>query len=298
MNRSRKQSSTNYPMNFFMADSTDHIAGKTGLEPTVTISKNGGAFAAAAGAVTEIGNGWYSLAGNATDRNTLGEFLLHSSATGADPTDEKYTIESHDPFNLAEPGAKMDLIDAPNATAVTAIQSGLALDSVVAKEATLATVAGYLDTEIADIKAKTDLIPASPAAVGSAMTLTSDYPLKTDLATKAEIAAINEKIDTIDSNVDAILVDTGTTIPALINSDSGAGTIQHTYTLEAPVGTPCADARIYLSTDSLKANIIHEGITNALGQVTFNVDLPVGTTVYLWRYKTGVDFVNPDVEEI
>ncbi|HOU69183.1 MAG TPA: hypothetical protein PKW49_11530, partial [Paludibacteraceae bacterium] len=67
---------------------------------------------------------------------------------------------------------------------------------------------------------------------------------------------------------------------------------------EAPVGTPCADARIYLSTDALKANIIHEGITNALGQVTFNVDLPVGTTVYLWRYKTGVDFVNPDVEEI
>jgi len=26
-------------MNFFMADSGDHIAGKTGLEPTVTISK-------------------------------------------------------------------------------------------------------------------------------------------------------------------------------------------------------------------------------------------------------------------
>jgi hypothetical protein len=48
----------------------------------------------------------------------------------------------------------------------------------------------------------------------------------------------------------------------------------------------------------LKANIIHEGTTNALGQVTFNVDLPVGTTVYLWRYKTGIDFVNPDVEEI
>ena len=145
MNRSRKQSSTNYPMNFFMADSGDHIAGKTGLEPTVTISKNGSSFTSPDGAVTEIGNGWYSLAGNATDRNTLGEFLLHAEATGADPADEKYTIESHDPFNLAEPGdemsltsdydaaknaaaagAKMDLIDAPNATAVDAIQSGLA----------------------------------------------------------------------------------------------------------------------------------------------------------------------------
>ena len=78
----------------------------------------------------------------------------------------------------------------------------------------------------------------------------------------------------------------------------GIGPTEHIYTLEAPVGTPCADARIYLSTDTLKANIIHEGVTNALGQVTFNVDLPVGTTVYLWRYKTGIDFVNPDVEEI
>lgn len=39
--------------------------------------------------------------------------------------------------------------------------------------ATLSTIAGYLDTEIAAIKAKTDNLPASPAAVGSAMTLTS-----------------------------------------------------------------------------------------------------------------------------
>ena len=78
----------------------------------------------------------------------------------------------------------------------------------------------------------------------------------------------------------------------------GIGPNEHVYTLQAPVGVPCSDARVYLSTDALKANIIHEGITNALGQVTFSVDLPVGTTVYLWRYKTGVDFVNPDVEEI
>lgn len=34
-------------------------------------------------------------------------------------------------------------------------------------------IGGFVDTEVAAIKAKTDLIPASPAAVGSAMTLTS-----------------------------------------------------------------------------------------------------------------------------
>jgi len=50
----------------------------------------------------------------------------------------------------------------------TELQSGLATDAL------LTTVAGYLDTEIAAIKAKTDNLPASPAAVGSAMTLTAD----------------------------------------------------------------------------------------------------------------------------
>jgi hypothetical protein len=39
--------------------------------------------------------------------------------------------------------------------------------------ADLVTIAAYVDTEVAAIKAKTDNLPASPAAVGSAMTLTS-----------------------------------------------------------------------------------------------------------------------------
>jgi hypothetical protein len=99
----RKQNSTGYPVQFFLTSSTDHISGATGLTPTVTLSKNGGAFAAASGAVTEVGNGWYSLAGNATDRNTLGELLLHATATGADPTERLLAIVPWDPFdpNLA-----------------------------------------------------------------------------------------------------------------------------------------------------------------------------------------------------
>lgn len=46
------------------------------------------------------------------------------------------------------------------ASAVTEIQSGLATSSEVT------TVAGYIDTEVAAIKAKTDNLPAAPAAVG------------------------------------------------------------------------------------------------------------------------------------
>ena len=81
------QSSTQAALVFLMIDSTDHITGKTGLTPTVTISKNGGTFASPSGAVTEIANGWYKVAGNATDTNTLGPLALHATATGADPTD-------------------------------------------------------------------------------------------------------------------------------------------------------------------------------------------------------------------
>jgi hypothetical protein len=86
------QSTSTKAIPFYMVDSTDHIAAKTGLSPTVTISKNGAAFGAPAGAVTEIGSGWYKVAGNATDSNTLGALLVHATATGADPYDIEHEI--------------------------------------------------------------------------------------------------------------------------------------------------------------------------------------------------------------
>jgi hypothetical protein len=92
-----KQSSTAQPLVFLMLDSADHISPKTGLTCTVTLSKAGAAFASPAGAVTEIGSGWYKVAGNATDTNTLGPLLLHATATGADPSDIGYNVVAFDP---------------------------------------------------------------------------------------------------------------------------------------------------------------------------------------------------------
>lgn len=82
-----KQSSATRHIMFLMVDSTDHVTGKTGLTPTVTISKNAGTFASPAGAITEVSGGWYKLAANATDSNTLGLLALHATGTAADPTD-------------------------------------------------------------------------------------------------------------------------------------------------------------------------------------------------------------------
>lgn len=147
---------------FLMVDSNDHVTGKTGLSPTVTLSKAGGAFASPAGIVAAVGSGWYKVAGNATDTATLGPLVLHATGTGADPCDVEFVVVAFDPLaSLATPtnitaasGVAVSSIaaNAVNASAlatdaVTEIQSGLAT------AANLATVASYLDTEIAVILA-------------------------------------------------------------------------------------------------------------------------------------------------
>ena len=70
---------------FFMADSTDHVTGKTGLTVTATRSIDGAAFAACANAVSEIANGFYKISLNATDLNGT-TIALKFTAAGADPT--------------------------------------------------------------------------------------------------------------------------------------------------------------------------------------------------------------------
>ena len=91
---------------------------------------------------------------------------------------------------------------------VADVQSGLATAAAVT------TVAGYIDTEVAAIlaavdtevaaiKAKTDNLPASPAAVGSAMTLSAGAITAAVIATGA-IDADALATDAVDEIVDAV----------------------------------------------------------------------------------------------
>ena len=79
--------STAHNRAFLMVQSSDHITGLTGATVTVTLSKNGAAFGAAGGAITEIASGWYSVALNTTDTGTAGDLAIHCTATSGDPTD-------------------------------------------------------------------------------------------------------------------------------------------------------------------------------------------------------------------
>jgi hypothetical protein len=91
-----KQSTTRDVM-FYMVQSADDKSGLTGATVTVNISKNGGAFAAAAGAVSEVANGWYKVALTTADSNTLGDLAFRCTATSANDTDFVRQVVAFDP---------------------------------------------------------------------------------------------------------------------------------------------------------------------------------------------------------
>ena len=82
------------PIPIFHALSSDHITGAISLFPTVTISKNGAAFASPLGVVAEIGLGWYKLTPTAADTSMVGTLAVHSTAATADPDDVLYAVEA------------------------------------------------------------------------------------------------------------------------------------------------------------------------------------------------------------
>lgn len=111
--RVRKQSTSTYGIPIYMVLSSDHVSAATGKTVSVTLSKNGGAFGAASGAVSELSSGVYLLAGNTTDTNTLGSLVVLATASGCDPYLVEYTVVSFDPFD----STRLGLASLPNAAA-------------------------------------------------------------------------------------------------------------------------------------------------------------------------------------
>src|SRR5690606_18862193 len=104
---------TSVSIPFLMVSEVDHITGSVGKTVTLTISKNGSAFAAPSGSVVEIGNGWYRFEPDAADVNALGKLLLHAEADGCDPVDLEVTVVAFDPYDPT----RLGLAALPNAAA-------------------------------------------------------------------------------------------------------------------------------------------------------------------------------------
>lgn len=89
--RDLKQS-TPEPVRLFLTLASDHVTGATGKALTVTLAKPGAGFAAAAGAVTERGHGWYDYTPTAGEVDTLGELAIHATAADCDPADRAVLV--------------------------------------------------------------------------------------------------------------------------------------------------------------------------------------------------------------
>ena len=173
----------------FLTDSTDHVTGLTGATLTISLSKDGAAFGAITPVVTERGDGWYSLAMTTSHTDTLGDLVLHITAASADPIDlreQVFALLPGDAVTVGSIGANVITAASIATDAVTEIQSGLATASV-----------------LASVKAQTDLIPASPAAVGDAMALTAGAisAVQSGLATSGDLTAVKAKTDSLNFTV-------------------------------------------------------------------------------------------------
>jgi hypothetical protein len=97
MGYSLLQNQTSRALIFRLRSSTDSVTPLAGVTPTVAFSKNGAAFAAPAGALTEIGVGFWKVAGNATDQNTLGPLILNATVSGGNTTEEVFEVVAYNP---------------------------------------------------------------------------------------------------------------------------------------------------------------------------------------------------------
>lgn len=164
-----KQSTASLALVFRLVQSSDHITPKTGASPTVTLSKNGGAYAAAAGAVSEIGNGLYKVAPNSADSDTLGILALHATAADADPAAMAYAVVANIESDSISAIAALNNLSAAGVRSELATELARIDAAVSSRNATAPDNAG-----VAAIKSKTDNLPAAPAA-------TSDIPSIPDI---------------------------------------------------------------------------------------------------------------------
>ena len=205
-------------------DDTDGKTAETALtigQADIRLSKNGGDIAQSnntAGA-THDELGYYDIPLDTTDTGTLGRLRVLVSKAGALPVWQDFLIVTANVFdtfcsagslNVNAVSLSTDAITAASvkADAVTKIQNGLAtsaaldaVDNFIDTE--VAAILAAVDTEVAAIKAKTDNLPASPAAVGSAMTLTAAYDkAKDDVLTP--LAVVDSIVDGLKTTLDNI----------------------------------------------------------------------------------------------
>ena len=182
-------------------DDTDGVTAETGLSianTDIKLSKAGGTMAAKnSGGGTHDADGWYTITLDATDTATVGTLQVSCKVAGAAPVFAEFQVIEE---------AVYDALYASGATG--ALPATLVQGGINTTAGTITTLDG-LDTAQDTQHATTQ---ASLATVDS----------NVDAVLVDTGTTLPASIATVDSNVDAILVDTGTTIPAILGTPAGA----------------------------------------------------------------------------
>jgi len=240
--------------------------------------------------------GW---AGTTTD-TILGAFQALFKKSGATTPADLGTV--FDPATDSLPAVYDKVAALPTASAIkTELEAaGSYLEAIKAKTDNLPTDPADdsdIDAAIAALKTILDKLDTAMEADGAVYKFTKnaleDAPSGggDDAATVAAAVWEEAKTDHTTAGTYGAYLDM-----AISSIGTGTGDIAFTYTMtEDDEVTPISGVTVKVSTDSDGASMIRQGITDADGEVVFNMD---AGTRYFWRYKDGYYFDNPDIEVV
>lgn len=193
----------------------------------------------------------------------------------------------------AEAGDEMDLVDAPNSTAVSAIQSGLATPGDIPDISDLAleaTVAALNNLSAAEVEAAIEAYGAAkPEDLANLDAAISSRLAAEDYVVPPTVEEVRVEIDDNSSQFAAVLSAIGA-----LHIDQGE--TANEYTVRDTDGvTPLPGVRVTVSTDAAGLNKIVTRWTDAFGKVIFMLD---PGTYYLWRWRADKSFADPDPEVV
>lgn len=231
-------SQTSRPITFAMRHSSTGML-VTGATVTAQLSKNGAAYAAAAGTTGQMTLGSYSISPSATDFNTLGSLKLIATAANCLTTYKEMMVVQHSPTtglpSVASglPGGLI-VASAGSGTGSVVLTAGGATYSVdaagvnIATASSIPTLSGIASTVAANVPTNAQIASTVAANVPTnaqiAATVAANLPTNASIA--STVAAVVPTNASIASTVAAV-VPTNTsiaaTVAAAITADHGSG---------------------------------------------------------------------------
>lgn len=272
-----------------MVDSADHVTGKTGLTLTLTLSKDGAAFASISPTVTERGNGWYSVALTSSHTDTVGDLVLHATASGADPTDVREEVAAASAGGTDWTSGEREQIrhrlgidgtaSAPSASPSLASSAQVAAIETDTQDlqarVPAALVSGRIDASVGAMAA--GVVTAAAVGTGAidADALASDAvtEIQAGLATSSEVAAVGSAVltraapgDAMDLVADA--VDAAALAASAVSEiQSGLATSAEVVAVPAAVGALEKDGLTLLEHQGLQSGMLAGKVTGGPGHI-------------------------------